>query len=243
MTSFSKRAFIFDMDGTLVDNMRFHAEAWRKMLAENNLVVDTHDFLVKTAGRTNREIIPNFFRDADEKRLLELGLRKETIYRELFLPERRAIAGAIEFLTEARNLGVKMAVATAAPVANVEFVLDGLDLRRYFMAITTAADVSNGKPNPEVFLVSAEKLGVEPKNCLVFEDALNGFEAARRAGMKSIGIASVNSIEDILKLGSVVEAHADFTDLDPAKLIEKHLPPEITAVDYARIYAGLPFGE
>lgn len=226
MTDFSKRAFIFDMDGTLVDNMRFHAEAWRTMLAENDLIVDTRDFLVKTAGRTNREIIPDFFKDADESRLLELGLRKEVIYRELFLPERRAIEGAIEFLTEARNLSVKMAVATAAPVANMEFVLDGLDLRKFFTAITTAADVSNGKPNPEVFLVSAEKLLVEPKHCLVFEDALNGFEAANRAGMKSIGIASVNSVEDILKLDSVVEAQDDFSRLNPAELIEKHLPFE-----------------
>lgn len=223
-TKFSQRAFIFDMDGTLVDNMRFHAQAWQKMLAENDLTVDTHDFLVKTAGKTNREIIPNFFKDADEARLLELGLRKETIYRELFLPERRAIAGAIEFLTEAQTLGIKMAVATAAPVANMEFVLDGLDLRRFFTAITTAADVKNGKPDPEVFLVSAEKLNVKPKNCLVFEDAVNGFEAAQRAGMKSIGIASVNSVEDILKLPSVVEADADFNRLNPAQLIEKYLP-------------------
>lgn len=228
-SDFSKRAFIFDMDGTLVDNMRFHAEAWQRMLAENNLIVDTHDFLFKTAGKTNREIIPHFFKDADEERLLELGLRKETIYRELFLPERRAIEGALEFLAEARNLGVKMAVATAAPVANMEFVLDGLDLRQFFTAITTAGDVKNGKPNPEVFLVSAQKLGVEPKNCLVFEDAINGFEAANRAGMKSIGIASVNSTEDILKLDSVVEAHADFNNLKPSALIEKHLPLEIYA--------------
>jgi beta-phosphoglucomutase-like phosphatase (HAD superfamily) len=101
--------------------MRFHGAAWQKMLAENGIETDAHDFLVKTAGKTNREIIPNFFKDASEERLLELGLRKETIYRELFLPERRAIEGAIEFLTEAQKLGVKMAVATAAPIANMEF--------------------------------------------------------------------------------------------------------------------------
>lgn len=226
MIEFTDRAFIFDMDGTLVDNMRFHGEAWQKMLAENGIEEDMHEFLVKTAGKTNREIIPNFFKDATEERLLELGQRKETLYRELFLPERRAIAGAIEFLRKAKRLGVKMAVATAAPIANMEFILDGLDLRRYFQAITTAADVKNGKPDPEVFLVSAEKLGVEPQKCLVFEDALNGFEAAHRAGMKSIGIATVNSIEDILRLDSVVEAHRDFGSLEPQKLIEKHLPFE-----------------
>jgi beta-phosphoglucomutase len=106
----------------------------------------------------------------------------------------------------------------------MEFVLDGLDLRRFFDQITTAADVSYGKPEPEVFLKSAEKLGVKPKNCLVFEDAINGFEAAHRAGMKSIGIATVNSIEDILKLPSVVLAVKDFSCLNPAELIEKYLP-------------------
>lgn len=226
MIDFSNRAFIFDMDGTLVDNMRFHGEAWQKMLLENGIEIGTHDFLVKTAGKTNREIIPNFFKEETEERLLELGLRKETIYRELFLPERRAIAGAVEFLEAAKSLGVKMAVATAAPIANMEFILDGLDLRRFFDAITTAADVLHGKPNPEVFLKSAEKLNVEPRNCLVFEDAFNGFEAANRAGMKCVGIASVNSVEDILKLDSVVEAQQDFSFWKPQELIEKYLPFE-----------------
>ena len=98
-----------------------------------------------------------------------------------------------------------MAVATAAPLTNVEFILDGLDLRNFFDAVTTAEDVTNGKPDPEFFLVSAEKLGVEPAHCIVFEDALGGFEAAHRAGMKSIGIATVNSIEDILQLDSVAK--------------------------------------
>ncbi len=212
------------MDGTLVDNMRFHGAAWKAMLLENDIEADAEDFLVKTAGKTNREIIPHYFKDAAEEKLLELGLRKEAIYRELYLPERRTIRGAIDFLEAAKSLGVKMAVATAAPIANMEFVLDGLDMRRFFAAITTAADVSHGKPNPEIFLKSAEKLGVEPKNCLVFEDAANGFEAAHRAGMKSIGIATVNSIEGIVRLASVVEAHDDFAELKPRELIEKYLP-------------------
>lgn len=224
MNIYRTRAFIFDMDGTLVDNMRFHAEAWQRMLLENGLTVNMHEFLVTTAGKTNREIIPHFFPEAAEEKLLELGLRKETLYRELFLPERRAIRGATEFLEKARALGVRMAVATAAPIANMEFVLDGLDLRRFFQAITTAADVSSGKPNPEVFLKSAEKLGVEPQNCLVFEDALNGFEAAHRAGMKSVGIATVNRIETLRRQPSVVEARADFGELDPLELVEKFLP-------------------
>ena len=226
MNDFEKRAFIFDMDGTLVDNMRFHTEAWGKMLAENGVEMNAHDFLVKTAGKTNREILPTVFGDISDEKITELGNRKETLYQELFLPERKAVAGVIEFLEAAQKLGVKMAVATAAPVMNVEFILDGLALRRFFDAITTAADVSEGKPNPEIFLKSAEKLGVAAQNCLVFEDAIGGFEAAHRARMKSIGIATVNSFEDILECASVVEAHADFLGLSPQNLIEKYLPFE-----------------
>jgi beta-phosphoglucomutase family hydrolase len=229
MSLFEKRAFIFDMDGTLVDNMRFHTEAWGKMLAENGVEMNAHDFLVKTAGKTNREILPTVFGTISDERIVELGNRKEALYREFFLPERRPLKGAVEFLEEAQKLGVKMALATAAPVGNMEFILDGLDLRRFFDAITTADDIRNGKPDPEIFLKSAEKVGVEPRQCIVFEDAIGGFEAAHRAGMTAIGIATVNSIEEILKLDSVAEAHADFSDLKPQNLIEKYVPFEAKA--------------
>src|SRR5215204_3222231 len=230
MNLFERRAFIFDMDGTLVDNMRFHTEAWGKMLEENGVEMNAHDFLVKTAGKTNREILPTVFDGITDERIVELGNRKESLYREFFLPERRPLAGVIEFLEAAQSLGVKMAVATAAPVGNMEFVLDGLDLRRFFDAITTAADIINGKPDPEIFLRSAEKLRVEPANCIVFEDAVGGFEAAHRARMKSIGIATVNSVEEILRLDSVVEAHADFSGLKPQELIERYVPFQAKAV-------------
>jgi beta-phosphoglucomutase len=229
MIDYTKYGFIFDMDGTLVDNMRFHTRAWTTMLAENGIENDGHDFLVKTAGKTNREIIPQFFGTASEDELLKLGNRKEELYRKMYLPERKVIRGAIDFLEDSRKLGIKMAVATAAPVANMEFILDGLDLRKYFTAITTAADVKNGKPDPEVFLISAEKLQAEASNCIVFEDAVNGFEAAHRAGMKSVGISTVNSIETIMDLPSVVEAHADFVILNPQDLINRSVPSRTKA--------------
>ena len=226
---FEDRAFIFDMDGTLVDNMRFHGLAWQQMLSENGVEADARDFLIKTAGKTNREIIPHFFRDADEAQLFELGERKESLYRELFLPHRRTVTGAVEFLTAAKKLGVKMAVATAAPVANMEFILDGLRLRHFFQAVTTAADIENGKPNPEIFLKSAEKLNVRPENCLVFEDALNGFTAASAAGMKSIALATVNPPRELKVLDGVVEVINDFTEIAPQALIEKYLPLNLEA--------------
>src|SRR6186713_615015 len=190
--NYESRSFIFDMDGTLVDNMRFHNEAWRTLIEENGHFFEEGKFLVETAGQTNREIIPGVFGAMSNERLSELALRKEELYREAYLPHRKPVAGLVEFLDACRDLGIKMAVSTAASPANMAFILDGLELRKYFTAITTAADVKRGKPDPEIFLISAANVGVEPQNSMVFEDAFFGFEAAKRAGMKAIGITMVN---------------------------------------------------
>lgn len=223
MKNYSDAAFIFDMDGTLVDNMHVHVEAWRRLLEENGLEMVEHDFLVRTAGKTNREIMPTVFGDISDERITQLADRKESLYREAYLPIRRPIDGVVDFLSAARELRIKTAVATAAADPNMRFILDGLELRQYFDAVTTASEVKQGKPDPAMFLVSAAKLGVEPANCIVFEDAIGGFEAAHRAGMVSIGITTVNSAADVLECDSVVEAHADFTVIEPADLVRKYL--------------------
>lgn len=230
MSEFSDKAFIFDMDGTLVDNMKVHAEAWVKLFEEIGMKMNAEDFRVKTAGKTNPEIFRNIFGPGirDEK-IQELSERKEVIYRESFRAYLQPLAGAIEFLDEAQSLGVKMAVATSAPDKNIEFVLDGLHLRHYFQAVVGAADITNGKPHPEIFLKSAERLSVGPESCLVFEDALNGFEAAHRAGMQSVAIATVNSLEELINLPSVVVAAKDFVGLDPADLTANYLMLEAVA--------------
>ena len=216
------RAFIFDMDGTLVDNMRFHTEAWRTLIEENGFEFDERKFLVETAGQTNREIIPSVFGTVSNERLNELALRKEELYREVYVHHRKPVEGLVDFLETAGGRGIKIAVATAASPPNMAFILDGLSLREYFGAITTAADVQRGKPDPEIFLLSAERLNVAPRNSVVFEDAFFGFEAAKRAGMKAIGITTVNSHDEIMKSEGVVEAHADFSDLDPSEIVRKY---------------------
>lgn len=230
MAEYSDRAFIFDMDGTLVDNMRYHTEAWRTLIEENGLPFDEHKFLVETAGQTNREIIPGVFGAMSNERLSELALRKEELYREAYLPHRTPVDGLLDFLEAALGLGIKMAVATAASPPNMAFILDGLDLRRYFDAIATAADVKRGKPDPEIFLLCSQLLEVEPARSIVFEDALFGFEAARRAGMKCIALTTVNSVETVTASKAVVEAHADFTSLDPLRLIERCIDPGLAGV-------------
>ncbi len=223
MIDYTRLAFIFDMDGTLVDNMRYHTMAWQKMLDENGIEAQAGEFLVNTAGKTNREIVPTIFPGASPAKIKRLSDRKEELYRELFAPELKPVAGAVNFLHHSRELGINLAVSTAAPPANVEFVLDGLDLRRYFRVITSASDVSHGKPHPEIFLRSAELLQVPASRCLVFEDALNGFEAAFRAGMRSIGVTTVNSAETITQQPSVVAAIEDFSGLDAQETAARYI--------------------
>ena len=228
MKDLSSRAFIFDMDGTLIDNMRYHTDAWRTLLEENGFDFDERKFMVETAGQTNREILPSVFGAMTDERLGQLAKRKEELYRAGYLPHRKPLAGLIDFLEDSKRLGVKLAVSTAASPPNMEFILDGLDLRKYFGVITTAADVKKGKPDPETFLISAKHLGIETKNCIVFEDAFGGFEAAKRAGMTAIGLTTVNSATEIMESGNAAEVHADFTTLDPNDLIERYIPFELS---------------
>lgn len=229
MIDFKSTAFIFDMDGTLVDNMHYHTDAWRVLLEENGIEFNERKFLVETAGKTNKEILPTVFGDASDERIAELALRKEDLYQEIYLPNRKPLAGLVNFLESSKDLGIKLAVSTAASPRNLEFILDGLDLRKYFDVLTTAADVKRGKPDPETFLISADKLGVATYNCIVFEDAFGGFQAAKNAGMKCIGLTTVNTAEEILATDIVAESHADFTTLDAAELVTRHLNLESKA--------------
>lgn len=218
---YSKYAFIFDMDGTIVDNMKHHGKSWAKLFEKHNVDIDAEEFLHHTAGKTFWETLPTIFPGISDDEIREMTRWKEDVYHEIFLPHRRLVEGLEEFMAEAVRIGAPMAVATAATPRNVEFILDGLDIRKNFGAVVTAADVSNGKPDPEIFLKSAERLGVQPANCIVFEDAYGGFEAAKRAGMRAIGIATVHSVDNIKERAAVVDAAPDFTGFNPIELLER----------------------
>lgn len=196
-------AAIFDLDGTLVDNMRFHVQAWVAMSRSLGLEVAPERFEREFNGKRNEEILPALLgRPVPPEELARLAERKEAHYRELYAPHLTPARGARELLSRLHGAGFRLAVASAAPHANRAFVLDGLALRPFFSHVVGAEDVTRGKPAPDLFLAAARALRVEPSACIVFEDAVNGVLAARAAGMLAVGVTSLTPGEVLREAGA-----------------------------------------
>ena len=209
-----RQAFVFDMDGTIVDNMAFHTRSWISFFERRGLALDADEFFRATAGRQGGEIMRAYLGEhLTDEEVGQLNHEKESVYRELYAPHRKTVAGFDALLERARLEGVKLAVATAAPPANIAFTLDGLDLRRHFDAVVGAADVARGKPHPDVFLKAAERCGVLPEHCIVFEDAPLGVEAARRADMRCVVLTTTLPPEAFTAFDNVIAVVRDFTEL------------------------------
>ena len=215
MTSSSQRAFIFDMDGTIVDNMAFHTKSWLAFFERRGQTLDPDAFFRDTAGRQGHEITRTYLGDhLTREESAALDFEKESLYRELYAPHLAVTKGFDLFIAAAKSAGIKLAVATAAPNKNIAFTLDGLDLRKQFDAIAGAADVARGKPNPDVFLLAAERAGALPANSIVFEDAPLGVEAARRAGMRAVVLTTTLPAEAFAEYDNVIAVARDFSELD-----------------------------
>lgn len=218
----AKRAFIFDMDGTIVDNMAFHTKSWLEFFARRGKEYDPDAFFRETAGAQGREILrERLGPDIPDDEIAVLAQEKDALYREMYRPHRAAIQGFEAFVSAADAQGVALAVATSAPPKNIVFTLDELDLRRHFATVVGAADVKQGKPHPDVFLKAAEQLGIDPADCIVFEDAPMGVEAARRAGMRAVVITSTLPAEDFKEFDNVIAIVGDYDEIAVDELLAR----------------------
>ena len=212
-------AFIFDMDGTMVDNMMVHHRAWQRKLAQLGLDMPLEQVRQEIHG-INEEIIERIFGDRfTREERHRIAWEKEAEYRDIFLPELRLLDGLDAFLAEAASLGIPMGIGSAAPGENVDFVLDNLALRPLFPVVFHASMVRKGKPDPEVFLNVAAGLGVDPEICIVFEDSPTGAEAARRAGMQTVIVTTTHSKEEFAAFPQIKRFINNFKDLRVSDLI------------------------
>ena len=208
-------AVLWDLDGTLVDSEECHWESWRETLSAEAVPL-THDQFLASFGQRNDRILHGWLgENADPERVRRIGDAKEALYRQ-FVEARGLVAlpGAAEWIARLHDDGWRQAIASSAPRQNVQVMLRVLGLDRYFEALTAAEDVTLGKPDPQVFLKAASRLGVPASACIVVEDASAGVEAARRAGMRSIGVSRTALLDADLFVRSLEDLPADaFTRL------------------------------
>ena len=192
-----KVAVIFDMDGVIVDNGKYHILAFRELCSRYNVTFSEDEFKNRFFGRINEEILPQLLkRDLSEREIDELANEKEALYREIYLPELTAMPGLKHFILELSQKGIPIGVATSAPKENVEFVLQGLGIDSLIDVIVDDTMVIRGKPDPEIYLKAASLLKTKPQNCVVFEDSLSGTKAAFDAGAKVIAVTTTLPAED-----------------------------------------------
>jgi beta-phosphoglucomutase len=209
-------AAIFDMDGTLVDNNRYHFKAWKDLFEKYNKPEVTSElFNEKLSGVPGMPIMREFFSELTEDKMQELFEEKSRNYREAFAPFAKPINGLERLVSELKDSGVKLAVATSAAVVNIDYMMGLLPIRQYFDVIIDGPRVSKPKPHPQIFLKAALDLGVNPENCVVFEDSLSGVKAANAAGMKVVGITTTHTAQELHPVDLVI---ADYTELTAQKL-------------------------
>lgn len=208
------KAILFDLNGTMVDDMAYHTKAWFDIL-NNDLGANlSHPQVLKEMYGKNEEVLTRIF--GKEKFTTEemnsISLEKEKKYQQAFLPALKLIKGLHEFLNQMKLKQVKMAIASAAIPFNINFVLDNLHIRDLFDAIVSADDVSASKPHPETFLKAAHLLGVDPAHCIVLEDAPKGVEAAENALMKTVVLTTMHEKEAFAQYKNIVAYVNDYND-------------------------------
>lgn len=201
---------IFDMDGVVVDNHAFHFSAWMAFAEKYNFELNEKIYRDQYNGKTNADLFKMIFGDISHEDLNRYAEEKENLYHKLYASHMKAHTGLIDFLEYLKKNKIKIALGTSAPTQNVDFVLDTLKLRKYFEAIVDGAQVQRGKPDPQVYQLCAMKLGLEPKDCVVFEDSLAGLESGEKAGCVIVGVATSHKASE-LKVKTDIIIH-DFTE-------------------------------
>lgn len=207
-----QKAFLFDLNGTMIDDMQYHIKAWHGILNELGANISMERMKEECYGKNDElleRVFPGRFTEEEKQ---SMSLEKEKQYQQKFKPYLKLLPGLDAFLGDAKRNNIPMAIGSAAIMFNIDFVLNNLHIREYFAALVSADNVKQSKPDPETFLKCAEGLHVQPANCIVFEDSPKGVESAKRAGMKAVVLTTMHEEHEFAAGDHVLLFVKDFTD-------------------------------
>lgn len=215
-------SLIFDMDGVIVDSNPFHRKAWKVFSQKHNISITDEDLNSKVFGRSGHESLPTFFsHPLTSEQVSDFVKEIDKTFRELFAPHIKPVEGLEEFIIELRKQNYKYAIATSAPLENIDFIMESTGLRKYFDIIIDASQITRSKPSPEIYLITAARLNASPSECIVIEDSISGIESAVSAGMKVIGISTTHTAEELNHTDLIINNFNDLTIPMLNQLLEK----------------------
>jgi HAD superfamily hydrolase (TIGR01509 family) len=212
------KAVLFDLDGTLAETDSLHLPTWLEVLQPYGIELDEAFYRERISGRSNSKVVEDLLPYLSTEEGRRLADAKEASFRER-AHELEALSGLLDFMEEAKNRGLSLALVTNAPVENVEAILLALELEKFFDEVVLSDEVGPVKPDPAPYRAALDRLGVAPEEALAFEDSTSGIASAVGAGIPTVGIASTQDPEKLLQAGAFMVAR-DFTDPELLKLLD-----------------------
>ena len=211
---------IFDLDGVLIDTGQFHRDAWYMMSKEEGLTFSDEHFY-STFGMQNYQIIPTMTSsDLADKEISRMSDRKELLFRKLINGRLKLLSGAEDLIVDLKNKGFRLSIGSSTTKLNMDFIVENLSIFNCFDAIVIGEDVTKGKPAPDTFLKAAEKLSLEPRCCVVVEDAVQGVQAGKTAGMAVIAVTTTRKRIDLKQADMIADSLDELNSNDFIRLLE-----------------------
>jgi beta-phosphoglucomutase family hydrolase len=218
----SKKAVIWDMDGVIVDTAQYHLKGWQMVFQKRGANYTEEDYRRNTGMRNDSIIRSILGEKIAQNEIMAITREKDEVFRQLVSQNIRPFPGVLKLITSLKEHKFKIAIASSAPIENIQLITQSLKIHNCFDAIVSGWETTKGKPNPQIFLLAAEKLGVEAESCIVIEDAIVGITASKRAGMCCLAVTNTNPREDLREADLVIDTLEEITVDDLERLLRQH---------------------